>query len=144
MLIDVLNLLTGNSLQGVSIQNALPVTMAPKSINQTLKTFTGVVTTSTSTTQVTTLYTVTVGKIFYLTDVCICNNTANPCQASINASSTAGTSPILIGHSLNTAPLEVTNIGTEPSVAGGSPLTVQMGATTAVTAITYFIAGYEQ
>ena len=130
---------------GVSVANPVPVTQAPKSPNQTMKTFTGVSATTTSATTVVNLnYTVSAGKTFYLTDVIICNNSVNASQVSINGSLTIAASPTLIGHSINTSPLEALNIGTEPSVAAGSALSVQLGQTTAITSCTYFISGYEQ
>jgi len=128
----------------VSVTNPVPMTMAPKSPAQTMKTFTGTITTSTSVTVSATLYTVTAGKTFYLTDVIFCNNSANPSQVSVNASASLNTAPIIIGHAINTEAFDAINIGTEPSVAGGTPVTAQAGATTVATLTTYFIAGYEQ
>ena len=125
-------------------QNPMLVTQAPKSPFQTMKTFTGTLATSTTVSTSATLYTVTAGKTFYITDVIVCNNTANAAQTSVNASGTLGASPVLIGHSLNTAPFDCTNIGTEPSVSGGTPVTFQSLTTAAITTLTYFIAGYEQ
>lgn len=94
------------------------------------------------------LYTVTSGKTFYLTDFVVCNNTGtSQIQASINASQTAGASPVFIGHALNTAPLTSLNIGTEPSVAASTPITFQVIATGNAgtsTTVTYFVSGYEQ
>lgn len=101
-------------------------------------------TTSTINTTVVNLYTVTSGKTFYLTDFVVCNNSSNPAQVSINASTSPGASPIFIGHALSTAPLDALNIGTEPSAAGGSTLTFQCSPTTSSTVVTYFISGYEQ
>ena len=133
----------GNIL-GVPI-NPIAVTQAPKATAQTMKNFTGTSNTSTTGTTVVNLgYTVTAGKTFYLTDVIICNNSANPSQVSVNGSLTAGASPIIIGHAINTEAFDAVNIGTEPSVAGGNPLSVQLGQTTVATACTYFVAGYEQ
>lgn len=130
--------------QSVVTTNPVAVTQAPKASYQTMKNFTGVLTTSTTLTQVVPLYTVTAGKTFYLTDVAFCNNAAFPSQVSVNASSTINASPIIIGHAINTAPFALTNIGTEPSVASASPVTAQIGATTTATSVTYFVAGYEQ
>lgn len=131
--------------QSAVTQAPVLVTQAPKAPFQTMKTFTGTLTTSTSAAVVSpTLYTVTTGKTFYLTDVIICNNTANAAQVSINGSITAGANPVLIAHALNTAPLDAINIGTEPSVAAGTPVTVQALQTLAITTLTYFVAGYEQ
>lgn len=125
--------------------NPVAVTQAPKSSFQTMKTFTGTVNTSSTTTTVQTLYTVTAGKTFYLTDFVVCNNTSNFVQVSINASATAGASPIFIGHAISTAPLDALNIGTEPSVAGGTPVTFQVTPGSAsATITTFFISGYEQ
>ena len=124
--------------------NPVAITQAPKANYQTMKTFTGVLTTSTTVTTVQNLYTVTAGKTFYITDVAFCNNSANPSQVSVNASATVGASPVIIGHAINTAPFELTNIGTEPSIAGGSPLVCQFGQTSVATAVTYFVSGYEQ
>lgn len=125
-------------------QNPVLVTQAPKSPFQTMKTFTGTLATQTGASVSATLYTVSSGKTFYITDVIICNNTANAAQVSVNASATLGASPVIIGHSLNTSPFDATNIGTEPSVSAGTPVTVQSLATTAITTLTFFIAGYEQ
>jgi hypothetical protein len=127
-----------------SIVNPVPFIIVPKAPNQTMKTFTGIITTSTTATTSATLYTVTAGKTFYLTDVAFCNNSANPSQVSVNASASLNTAPIIIGHAISTAPFELTNIGTEPSVAAGTPITAQAGLTTVATVCTYFVAGYEQ
>lgn len=134
------------SVQGQSQVSQAPVlvSQAPKAPFQTMKTFTGTVTTSTSSAVVTTLYTVSSGKTFYLTDFVVCNNASYPAQVSVNGSATAGASPAFIGHSLNTAPLDALNIGTEPSVGSGNPVTFQTTATSTATTLTYFVAGYEQ
>ena len=130
--------------QSAVTQNPILVTQAPKSPFQTMKTFTGTLTTATGTATSATLYTVSSGKTFYITDVIVCNNTANAAQVSVNASATLGASPVMIGHALNTAPFDAVNIGTEPSVSSGTPVTFQSLATTAATVLTYFVSGYEQ
>lgn len=130
--------------QSQATHNPVLVSQAPKAPFQTMKTFTGTVTTSTSAAVITTLYTVSSGKTFYLTDFVVCNNASYPAQVSVNGSATAGASPAFIGHSLNTAPLDALNIGTEPSVSAGNPVTFQTTATSTATTLTYFIAGYEQ
>lgn len=130
--------------QNSNTLNPVSVTQAPKASYQTLKSWTGTISTSTTSTTVVTLYTVTSGKTFYLTDFVCCNNNASPAQVSVNASTTPGSSPVFIGHTINTAPLEALNIGSEPSVTGGSTLTFQCGPTGSSTTVTYFIAGYEQ
>lgn len=103
-------------------------------------------TTSTINTTVQNLYTVTSGKTFYLTDIVVCNNNNQPVQVSVNASQTPGTSPIIIGHTINTAPFNAVNIGTEPSVAGGTPITFQVSSVSSspTPTVTFFISGYEQ
>lgn len=101
-------------------------------------------TVSTLNTIVQNLYTVTSGKTFYLTDFVACNNTNAQVQVSINASQTAGASPVFIGHALNTAPLNALNIGSEPSVAGGTTVTFQVLPQSGNTIVTYFVSGYEQ
>jgi hypothetical protein len=128
----------------VGIFNPIPVTPAPKGVNQTIKTFTGSVTTQTGATTVTTLYTVTTGKTFYITDFVSCNNSTNPSTVSLNSSIAPGASPIIIGHSQSTAPFNAIDIASEPFVAGGLPLVFQAGQTSAATSVTYFVAGYEQ
>jgi hypothetical protein len=137
---------SNNVMNGQTSISALPIamTMVPKAPYQTMKNFTGTITTSTSVTVAATLYTVTTGKTFYLTDVAFCNNSANVSQVSVNASASLNTAPVIIGHSLNTSPFELTNIGTEPSIAGGTAITAQTGVTTTATTVTYFVAGYEQ
>lgn len=125
-------------------QNPVLVTQAPKSPFQTMKTFTGTLATQTGASVLATLYTVSSGKTFYITDVVVCNNTANAAQISVNASGSLGVAPVMIGHALNTSPFDAINIGTEPSVAAGTPVTFQSLATSAITTLTYFIAGYEQ
>lgn len=145
-------LFTNNNPGAVTVQGGhtaasqapIAVTQAPKGPYQTLKTFTGTMNTSTTSTTVQSLYTVTPGKTFYVTDIIVCNNAGYPAQVSLNASTTPDASPIIIGHSLNTSPFDATNIGTEPRVAGGTPLTFQSLATSTATVLTYFIAGYEQ
>ena len=152
---DIFNLVYDSVLKALQVelfggqtsvtQAPVLVSQAPKASFQTMKTFTGTLTTSATLPVVSgTLYTVTAGKTFYLTDLIICNNTVNAAQVSINASITAGASPILIAHSLNTAPLEALNIGTEPSIAATLPVTIQSLATGTITTLTYFVAGYEQ
>lgn len=138
-IIDPIGLVQG------SISNPILVTQAPKSPLQTMKTFTGVQATQAAATTIVNLgYTVSPGKTFYLTDVVICNNSSNASQVSVNASLTSGASPMLIGHSINTSPLEAMNIGTEPSAVAGSQLSVQLGQSGTITSCTYFVAGYEQ
>jgi hypothetical protein len=130
--------------QTVVTQTPILVSTAPKAPFQTMKTFTGTITTQTGATTIANLYTVSTGKTFYLTDVIMCNNSANVSQVSINASVTPGASPVMIGHTLNTSPLSALNIGTEPSIAAGNPVVVQAGQTSVATSVTYFVAGYEQ
>jgi hypothetical protein len=128
----------------LSVTNPTPVTLAPKAPNQTMKTFTGTITTSTSITTAIALYTVTTGKTFYLTDVIFCNNSINSSLVSVNASASLNAAPMIVGHAINTEAFDAINIGTEPSAAGGTPVTAQAGATTVATLCTYFVAGYEQ
>jgi len=125
-------------------QEPIGITNVPKAAYQTMKTFTGTITTSTTLTVAATLYTVTAGKTFYISDVSFCNNAVYPSQVSVNASAALNTAPVIIGHSLNTSPFSMANIGTEPSVAGGTPVTAQATLTSTSTTVTYFIAGYEQ
>jgi hypothetical protein len=135
----------GSNMSPCNATSPMPMTQAPKAPNQTLKSFTGTITTSTSVTTVQTLsYTVTTGKTFYLTDFISCNNSTNPSVVSVNTSLTASTGNVLIGHSQQTSPINAINIGSEPACPSGSQMSVQAGATAAATQITYFLAGYEQ
>jgi len=127
-----------------SITNPIPYTVCPKAPNQTMKTFCGTITTSTTLTVAATLYTVTAGKTFYLTDIAFTNNSTNASLVSVNASASLNTNPIINGHAINTSPFEMTNIGTEPSVGSAVPVTAQAGMTAVITTIGYFVAGYEQ
>lgn len=127
-----------------SSTNPVFIIQAPSGAGQVRKTFTGTIATSTTVTVAATLYTVTAGKTFYLTDVSFCNNSANSSLVSVNASASLNTAYIMEGHSQSTSPYVMTNIGTEPSVAGGTPITAQAALTTVATTVSYFIAGYEQ
>jgi hypothetical protein len=120
------------------------ITQAPKAPYQTIKTFTGTLTTSTTVVVVQNLYVVTTGKTFYLTDFYGGNSSSNNCLVSVNASATPAANPVATGHAINTSPLSMINIGSEPPVAGGASLTFQVGATTVATTISYTIYGYEQ
>lgn len=127
-----------------SITNPLLVVQAPTGVGQVRKTFAGVVSTSTSAMVPTTLYTVSAGKTFYLTDVVVTNNSANASAASINSSIVAGTGAIAVGHSINTSPFSMVNIGSEPSIAAGLPVVLQLGISTVATSCAYTVYGYEQ
>lgn len=133
-------------IQGGSLVTLQPlaVTQAPKASYQTMKTFTGTLTTSATLSTSQTLYTVTAGKTLYITDLVACNNTVNAATISINASASLGASPVIIGHALNTSPFNAINIGTEPSVSAGTPVTFQSLSTGTITTISFFISGYEQ
>jgi hypothetical protein len=135
-------ILTGGSRN--SILNPVLVVNAPIGVGQVRKTFAGIVATSTTLMVPTTLYTVTAGKTFYLTDLAVSNNTANSSAASINSSVVAGVGMIASGHVINTSPFEMTDIGSEPSIAGGLPLVLQLGASSTITSCAYTIYGYEQ
>jgi len=135
-------ILTGGSKN--SITNPMLVTQAPTGVGQVRKTFAGVVATTTSAMVPTTLYTVSAGKTFYLTDVVITNNSANASAASINSSVVANTGIIAVGHSINTSPFSMVNIGSEPSIAAGLPVVLQLGITSVITSCAYTVYGYEQ
>ena len=130
---------------GVSITNPMPITQAPKAPNQLLKTFTGVSPTqAAATTVVDTGYTVPAGKTFYLTDVVITNNSANATATTVNSGITAGAGALCTGHSINTAPFSMINIGSEPSVTAGNKVSIQFGASGTITSCAYTVYGYEQ
>lgn len=127
-----------------SKDNPIMVTQVPSKLEREIKTFAGIVSTLVSDMVPTTLYTVPKGKTFYLTDVVVTNNSANAFTASINNSIVAGTGIIAIGHSSNTSPFAMVNIGSEPSITSGLPVVLQLGISTVATSCAYTICGYEQ
>ncbi|MCB2297787.1 hypothetical protein [Clostridium tagluense] len=135
-------LLTGGAKN--SKENPMMVEQVSSKSGRVNKTFAGIVLTSTSAMVPTTLYTVSAGKTFYITDVVVTNNSTNASEASINNSIVAGTGTIAIGHSTNISPFSMVNIGSEPSIAAGLPVVLQLGISTVATSCAYTIYGYEQ
>ncbi|MBX4266548.1 hypothetical protein [Clostridium estertheticum] len=127
-----------------SKENPIMVEQVTSQVGRINKTFVGIVPTSTSAMVPTTLYTVTAGKTFHLTDVIVTNNSENVSVASINNSIVAGTGTIAVGHSINTSPFSMINIGSEPSITAELPVVLQLGASTIATSCAYTVYGYEQ
>ena len=108
---------------------------------QTLKTFVAKVALSATVPTTVTLETVTAGKTFYLTDVYLSHDSAQVIDTRIQAN---GVDILRAPIKGDTAPLQMTGIESQPSVASGQLLTVLYPITATPPNAYLNVCGFEQ
>ena len=110
--------------------------------DQTLKQFSSSGGVSINTGATVSLYTPTIGKTFYATDIMITGNAATAGQVLCQLKS--GTTVIWEGYmKTDTQPIEIPGLETQPQGPGGAALTLVIGTLSGGSAA-YFISGFEQ
>ncbi len=116
------------------------VTAGPAAVGMAVKTFTGKQLLSSGGQTITNVYTVTAGKTFYITDMYLSADGAAIMDTQIQAN---GVNIVRWPVKGDTSPLEASGIESQPSIAGGQPLTIVWPATLNANGF-YNIFGYEQ
>lgn len=107
---------------------------------QTLKTFTGRTTLSASVTTTQALYTVTAGKVFYVTDVYFASTQAAELDIQIQA---AGAT-IFRCSCFATSPVEYPGIESQPSATSAQAVTILFPIAAGPPSVNWFVSGFEQ
>lgn len=107
--------------------------------NQTIKTFSSSGGVSINTGGTTTVYTVTAGKTFYITDIFIATDNATPALTQVKAGATV----VAESYLSTTQAINMLAIESQPAVAGGVAITITWPTATGKNG-SYFIAGFEQ
>ena len=126
----------GNLLEG-----SIRTTAGGPAPNQTQKNYSGLATTSTGSITTITLETVTAGKTYFITDVCL--TTDSPSTSSIDARLQAAGADIFRNGLHSLAPIDMAGIETQPTAAGGQVVTLVLPITPSAQKVWYNIYGVE-
>lgn len=108
---------------------------------QTIKNYTGTITSSASVATTVTLETVTTGKTYVITDIYISSNTATQFEARVQAN---GVDVFRGWCKGDTAPISLAGIESQPNASSGQAVTLLLPAIAGAPIVSFFFGGLEQ